>query len=124
MLLELAGELWAAGVPGLVGRRWGEVFEPAADDPLEQPAVESVMAGASFAADRDDPGALEDVEVAGGGGPAVGEAAGEVAGGQLGSAVAQEQDELSPRGVGERTEYGIDFVEVGAGVSVSRATNY
>jgi hypothetical protein len=124
LLPELAGELRAAGVPGLVGRRWGEVFEPAADDPLEQRAVESVMAGASFAADRDDAGALEDVEVAGGGGPAVGEAVGEVAGGQLGSVVAQEEDDLPPRGVGEGAEYGIDFVEVGGGVSVSRATNY
>ena len=38
------------------------------------------MAGASFTADRDETGALEDVEVASGGGPAVGEAVGEVAG--------------------------------------------
>ena len=82
------------------------------------------MAGASFAADRDDAGALEDVEVASGGGPAVGEAVGEVAGRQLGSVVAQEQDDLPPRCVGEGAEYDIDFVEVGGGVSLSRAANY
>jgi len=82
------------------------------------------MAGASFAADRDDAGALEDVEVAGGGGPAVGEALGEVAGGQLGSVVAQEEDDLPPRGMGQGVEYEIDFVKVGGGVSISRAANY
>ena len=83
------------------------------------------MAGASFAADRDDAGALKDVEVAGGGGPAVGEAAGEVAGGQLGSVVAQQQDDLSPRCVGEGAEDGVDLVEVGSrGALLSRATNY
>jgi hypothetical protein len=38
--------------------------------------------------------------------------------------VAQEEDDLPPRGVGEGAEHGIDFVEVGGGTSVSRTTNY
>ena len=69
------------------------------------------MAGTTFAADVDDAGAAQDIEVAGGGGPAVGEAAGEVAGGELGAEVAEQQDELPSRGVRERVEDGIDFVE-------------
>jgi hypothetical protein len=79
------------------------------------------VAGATFATDLDDASALESVEVARGGGPAVGEAAGEVAGGQLGTVVAQEEDELPAGGVGERAEDGVDLVEVGV---LSRTANY
>jgi hypothetical protein len=82
------------------------------------------VAGTAFAADRDDAGALEDIEVAGGGGPAVGEAAGEVAGGELGAVVAEQEDELPARGVGQGAEDGVDFGEVGGGVSFSRTANY
>lgn len=121
---ELAAELWAARGPGLVGRRRGEVFEPAADDPLQQRAVESVVAGASFAADGDDARALKDVEVAGGSWPAVGKAAGEIAGGKLGPEVAQEEDELPAGGVGEGAEDVVELVEVGRVVFISRGANY
>src|SRR5947207_15259613 len=99
MLHELACELRPAGDPRLVRRGRGEVFEPAAQDSLQQRTIESVVAGASLAADRDDAGALEDVEVAGGSGPGVGEAAGEIAGRELGSEIAQKQDELPARGM-------------------------
>jgi hypothetical protein len=121
---ELAGEFRTGGGPGLVTRWRSQVCKPAADDPLEQLTVESVVAGASFAADRDDAGALEDVEVAGGGWPTMREAAGEVAGGELGPVVAEQEDELPAGGVGEGAENGVDFVEVGGGVSVSRTANY
>jgi hypothetical protein len=59
--------------------------------------------------------------MAGGSRPAMGKAAGEVAGGKLGPVVAQEEDELPARGVGEGAE---DGVEVGSDVFLSRTANY
>ncbi len=45
--------------------------------------------------------------------PAVGEAASKIAGGEFGAEIAQKQNQLAASGVGEGTEDGVDFVEVG-----------
>jgi hypothetical protein len=62
--------------------------------------------------------------MAGGSRPTMGKAAGEVAGGKLGPVVAQEEDELPARGVGEGAEDGVELVEVGSDVFLSRTANY
>ena len=83
------------------------------------------MAGTAVAADVDDAGTAEDVEVAGGRGPAVGEAAGEVARGELGAEVAKQQDELPSCGMGECVKDGVELVGVGRGaLSLRRTANY
>ena len=113
MRQELAGEFRTAGGPGLL-RRWRtKICKPAADDPLQQFTVESVVAGASFAADLNHTRAVQDVQVTRGGRPAVGEAASEIAGGEFGAAIAEKQYELAARGVSEGAEDGVDLSEVG-----------
>ena len=105
----------AGGWPREAGIDRLDVREPAADDGAETIAVEPVVRAAALAADRDDPGLLEDLEVPGGGGPAVLEARGEVAGGQLAAEVTEEQDELAARLVRERVEHGVDIGVRGRG---------
>jgi hypothetical protein len=112
MVLERMSEPGAAGSPGLLGRWRREVSKPVAHHALEEWTIEAVVAGATFAADLDHTGMEQDIQVACGGWPTVREAAGEIAGGELGTELAEEQDELAPGGVGEGCENGVDFVEV------------
>ena len=68
-------------------KAYREQLKPPADDLPEVVPVQAVPAVASFQADADHPRCFEDVEVPRGSRPAVGEALGEIARGQLGSVV-------------------------------------
>src|SRR5437868_5715690 len=81
-------------------------LEPSQGDGHEPLALEAIENAAPLAPNRDQTRLLQHAQMPRGGGPAMAEARGEIARGQLAAEVAQDQEDAPPRLVGEGAEHG------------------
>src|SRR5262245_22521967 len=85
--------------------------QPAADDRAQAIAVEAIACAAAFAADLDDAGLLEHLEMARRGGPAVLEARRQVPRRELTAEVTEKRNDMPSRPVREREEHLVEVLE-------------
>lgn len=83
--------------------------EPRHDELTEATPVQAIEGAASRTAYPNQPGTLEDTEVAGGRRPAMREARGQVSGRQLAAAVAEQDENVPARLVCQRREDRVQF---------------
>jgi len=84
--------------------------EPPGYDPRQPVSFEAIDGAAAVASHADDAGSFQNVQVPGGGGPAVREPLGQISGGQLGSEVRQKMHDVPAGLVRERLEHAVDFL--------------
>src|SRR5215475_3826795 len=87
--------------------------QPAADDRAQAIAVEAVACAAAFAADLDDAGLLEHLEMASRGGPAVLEVRRQVPRRELAAEVTEKRNDMPSRPVRECEEHLVEVLERG-----------
>src|SRR5215475_1631471 len=85
--------------------------QPAADDRAEAVAVEAIACAAAFAADLDDAGLLEHLEMARRGGPAVLEVRRQVPRRELAAEVTEKRNDMPSRPVRECEEHLVEVLE-------------
>src|SRR5262245_63778109 len=85
--------------------------QPAADDRAQAIAVEAIACAAAFAADLDDAGLLEHLEMARRGGPAVLEVRRQVPRREFAAAVTEKRNDMPSRPVRECEEHLVEVLE-------------
>lgn len=95
----------------MCGSRRLEIVQPSSDDVQQSLAVHAVVATAALTPNRNKSGVFEHAQVACRGRPTVVESLREVSGRQFATQVAQEHEDVPPRLVRERREYGFGVRE-------------